>query len=373
MAYENFKWPERFNVVSWFGVGVDVSRSWGEIMTRDTGMKVRVGGEFDTVNRFRWVGPLEVFDMTGGSPGETSQMLMGDRKYATRDGGPFPLRVVWTHSRGNSGFFTRKGSPIKVPQDIKPGTKVCDMLPYVAATRVFDGLLAWAGVSRDDIEWVPVHSSVENWQAVIDGRAELSFSFPTSPTQWDAYNTETSTDWIDLNAEKDPDGAKRFREWDPLVNFGEILPVGVPSAKGKWGTAGINLEITRAGVDPALVYNVAKWFNENYARYTEGHPENQYRTLETLLEGLKHTYMPCHEGLITYLKELGVWTPAHDKRQAENIALVDRYIAEYDKVMTMADAKSVWVSPESPEWVEMWNDYKAKNIPPFILFEDLPD
>ena len=175
-----------------------------------------------------------------------------------------------------------------------------------------------------------------------------------------------------MNAEKDPDGAKRFREWDPLVNFGAILPVGVPSAKGKWGTAGINLEITRANADPGLVYNIAKWFNENYARYTEGHPENQYRTLETLLEGLKHTYMPCHEGLITYLKELGVWTPAHDKRQAENIALVDRYIAEFRKVMTLADEKSIWVSPESPEWVEMWNDYKAKNIPPFILFEDLP-
>ena len=194
-------------------------------------MQVHIGGEYDTVYRFRWIGQLKIFDMTGGSPGETSQMLMADRRYATRDGGPFPLRIVWAHSRGNSGFFTRRGSPIKVPQDIKPGTRICDMTPYVAATRVFDGLLAWAGTDPKDIEWVPVHNSVENWKAVIEGRADLSFSFPTSPTQWDAYNTEVSTDWIDLNAEKDPEGARRFREWDPLVNFGPILPGGVPSAQ----------------------------------------------------------------------------------------------------------------------------------------------
>ncbi len=368
----DYKWPKRFNVISWMGVGVDVSKSWGDIMTKDTGMNVHVAGEFDTVYRFRWIGQLKLMDMTGGSPGETSQMLMADRKYATRDGGPFPLRAVWVHSRGNSGFFTRADSKIKVPQDIKPGTKICNMLPYVAATRVFDGLLAWAGVSRDEIDWVDVHSSVENWQTVTDGKAELSFSFPTSPTMWDAYKSKASTSWIDLNKEKDPEGARRFQEHDPLVDFGLIQEGGVPSSSGKWGTAAINLELTREETDAELVYNIAKWFDNNHDRYCEGHPENRHRTRESLAESLAITYIPCHEGLIKYLKEIGMWSAAHDKRQKENVALIDDYIKGYEDAMWQADRKRIWVSPENDEWQQFWGEYRAKNLQPIRLHEGLP-
>ena len=365
-----FNWPEKLHVISWKGVGEDVSRSWGDLLQADTGMKVHVAGEYDTVDRFRWLGPLRIFDLTAGSPGETSQMLAGDRRYCVRDGGPFPIRAAWVHSKGNSGFFTRGDSKIKKPQDIKPGTRVNNMT-YVAAQRVIDGLLAWAGVTHDDIVWVDVNNSVENYQAVIEGRSDLAFSFPTSPTIAEAEKNPHGLGWIDVNADADPEGARRFREWDPLITFGPIH-TGVASAIGIWGTVAVNFELTHADTDPELVYNVAKWMDENHGRFKDTHLENRFRDRETLLEGLRHTFFPCHEGMIKYLKEIGLWTKGHEVRHAENKDLVDRYAAAYQKCQWDADNKKILVARENEEWVQLWSDYKKANLPEFKLFEDLP-
>jgi len=369
---KNFKWPEKLNIVNWWGVGVDSSRSWGDLLQADIGMKVRVAGEYDTVNRFRWM-RLGLFDLTGGAASETSQMLMADRRYAVRDGGPFQVRAVWVHSKGNAAFFTRGDSRIKTPHDIKPGTRIANMT-YVASTRIVDALLAWAQVDPKDIVWVDVNNSVENYKSVVEGRADLCFSFPTSPTIHEAAKNPYGIDLVQLNAREDPEGAKRFKEVDePLVNFGIIPEGGIEAAVGKWGTEGINLELTHERTDPELVYHLAKWMDENYHRYKDKHAENKFRTREWLMKALERTYIPCHEGLIKYLKELGLWTEAHQRRQKKNVELVTRYCEAYQKVMEEADEKWISVVPENKEWLDLWENYKAANLPPFKLFNNLEE
>jgi len=82
--------------------------------------------------------------------------------------------------------------------------------------------------------------------------------------------------------------------------------------------------------------------------------------------------MPCHEGLVAYLKDLGVWTKAHDIRQKENQELVDRYAAAYQECMRLADEKKIWVARESEEWVNLWQN-RRKFLPEFKAFFDLPE
>lgn len=364
-----FKWPEKLHVMSYRGAGEDVYRSWGDLLKSDTGMKVHVAGENDTVDIYRWLGHLKIVDLTGIAPIEAIHMLMADGRYCVRDGGPFPVRVVWVHSKGSSGFFTRGDSRIKMPHDIKPGTRICRMT-YVSAMRNVDGLLAWAGVSRDDIVWVNVSNAVENYQAVVEGRADLGSSYPSALIMLEAEKNPYGLGWIDLNAEADPEGARRFRKCDPIANFGPVYS-GVKSAIGRWAITGINFEQTRADTDPELVYYLAKWFDKNYPRFKDRNPSNRFRNQETLIEGLRNTFLPCHEGLIAYLKEVGVWTPAHDQRQRENQALVDRYAVAYQECMRRADENKIWVARESQEWVRFWHDCR-KSLPEFKAFYDLP-
>jgi hypothetical protein len=371
-ARQDFKWPEKLRLVSWRGIGEDIYHSWGDLLQADTGMKVHVAGENDTVDLYRWLGHIKLFDLIGVAPIETGHMLMAERRYCVRDGGPFPVRAAWVYSKGSSGFFTRGDSRIKTPHDIKPGTRICKMT-YVTAMRNVDGLLAWAGVSHDDIVWVDVNNSVENYQAVVEGKADLASGFPSGLAMIEAEKSPKGLSWIDLNAEADPEGARRFRDVDPLVNFGPIYN-GVASSIGHWGTTGINFEQTRADTDPELVYHLAKWFDENYPRFKDVNPANRFRNRETLIEGLRHTFLPCHEGLISYLKDLGLWTKAHDARQARNKDLIDRYTAAYQQAIEMADGKRIWVSSKNTEWVEFWENYKQElSLPKIKMFPNLEE
>ena len=367
---DTWQWPAEFRAVNWAGMGVESTKSWAKLIEADTGMHAYVAPEFDTVNRFRWL-KSRLFESTAGNNSETSQMLMADRKYAVRDGGPFPVRAVWSHSKNNAGFFTRGDSLIKTPRDIKPGTRMVHMT-YVASWRIIEGLLAWAGVSREEIDWVDANTSIENYQLVLDGHADVGFSFPNSPTMRQAEKNPHGLGWIDLNAEADPEGAKRFQEVDPLIRFGVIPDAGVASAAGIWGTEGIILELTHAENDPELIYRIAKWLDQNYARYHDLHPDNRFKTREILIEGLKHTFVPCHEGLIRYLKELDLWTPAHEKRQAENVELIQRHVTEYDRAIRLADEAEINVDPQNEKWQQFWLEHKrAQGITPVRLHDDL--
>ena len=89
---KNYQWPEKYHMISWLGTAVDGAHSWADLLAEDTDMKIHIGGDTNTVNRFRWL-RSGLSQQTQGAPSETSQMLMADRKYAVRDGGPFQVRA----------------------------------------------------------------------------------------------------------------------------------------------------------------------------------------------------------------------------------------------------------------------------------------
>ncbi|MFA5315902.1 MAG: TAXI family TRAP transporter solute-binding subunit [Dehalococcoidales bacterium] len=372
---EGYKWPEKLDIISWIPVGVDIAHSWADLLEADTGMKMHIAGEYDTVDRYRWLGRMKLFDITSSGNFETGQAMMAERKYAVRDGGPFRMRTIWTASKGNSGFFLRGDTKIKTPRDIKAGTKIARL--GTVQTERYDGLLAWAEVKPEDIVWVDVKDIKENARVIADGKADLAFSYPTSLVVIEAEKNPHGLRWLDMNADADPEGARRFRQIDPQVTFGPFYS-GVQSGErvasggGIWGITGINFEQTRADVDPSLVYNLAKWFDNNYERFKDKHAFNRFRNRETLIEGLRHTFLPCHEGLIEYLKDIGVWTKAHDIRQKENQELIDRYAAAYQQCMWEADEKKIWVARENDDWIKLWDDYRKANLQEFVPFEDLP-
>jgi hypothetical protein len=373
MAKSHYKWPKEYRILTWLGTAVDGAHSWADLLAADTGMKVRIGGDTNTVNRFRWLGHLGLSQQTIGAPSETSQMVMADRKYAVRDGGPFQVRVLWMQSRGSATYFTRGDSKIKTPYDIKPGTRITDMNPYVAATRVIDGLLAWAQVKHEDIDWVPVYSSDDNIGAVVEGRADLCFSFPISEHIHKASKNPLGLSCVETNSDEDPEGAKRFQEWDPLVSFGPIPNESLACVGGRWGTKGLNLELTNANEDAEQVYNIAKWMDENHGRYKDLARENRFRTRDNLMEALSETFIPVHDGLIAYLKDLGLWTPKHDKRQAKNLDTLTRYVTDYQKLIWAADDVGLEVRPENEKWVAMWENYRDRVLPPLKLWNGLDD
>jgi len=207
----------------------------------------------------------------------------------------------------------------------------------------------------------------------MDGRADLSFGIPTSKVVEEIEQQAPGIRWIELNAETDPAGARRFKELDPIIGFAPILN-GVPSSLGRWGTCGTSLYTTTANTDAALVYNLAKWLDENWDSYKDLHSWNRFMTRELLVREITQTFIPVHEGLISYLDELGIWTAAHQKRQDANVALVDRYCQAYRGALRRADEQAVPVGPQSADWLDIWADCQRKaELPEFKMFLGLDD
>lgn len=370
-----FKWPERFATVGWTGLGVDLLRSWMPVLSEKTGMKTQVIGTPDSVCRFRWL-RFGIADMTAGGTTEVSQMLEGDRRYGKRDSGPFQFRAVWAQSKSNSGFFVRGDSPIKTINDIKPGVRAVDMRGYLASQRILEAFLLWSGKIKDvekEVDWVPAKSSDHKAELVVEGKADVAFAMPSSPSIYKAEKNPHSIRWISLNSQEDPEGARRFLAVDPLIDFMPMFN-GVKTAQGVWGSVGVSLQLMRAETDPEFVYNLAKWLDENWGLIKGTHPWNEWATRTSLMEEIPHTFYPLHDGLIEYLKDIGLWTNAMERRNHNNVELVTRYCKANQEAIEKADANRMWVSSKNPEWLEYWESYKQKlNLPRFKMFLNLEE
>jgi TRAP-type uncharacterized transport system substrate-binding protein len=293
-----------------------------------------------------------------------SSMLEAEGDFATRDGGPWPVRVLWIHDLSNAGFFVRGDSTIKTPGDIKPGTRIATWDMKDSTLRWPRALLKWANIDEKDIIWADMGTTDASVRAVTDGRADIMFFFPISPMMYEAAAAPKGIRYVDLNPEKDSEGVKRFHTVIPGITFAPIT-VGPDGAKGHWGTVTHQLMVTRESSDNEMVYHFSKWMDDNYLKYKDAFSTNVYMTMSNLVEALGLTFVPAHEGLIKLLKEKKLWTEALESRNKSNLALVSTQIKAYQDAIEQASKAGISVAPNNKAWSDFWAKYRTDNkIPP---------
>ena len=365
-----WQWPEIIYLASSGASGMAKYVSWTSHLENEVGIKVRVIPEASGVSRGQMVKQRQMLMMAAGKSAFRNTIEALD-DHAVESGGPFQGRMVWVHALANSGMFVRADSDIYDIYDIKPGVRMSVWSDSVSVMRVPKAILDWAQVPHDQAIFVNSGSYEAAVRAVMDGRADVFWGIPTSSVVYEASSAPHGIRYIGMNAEKDPDGADRFRVTGPMYVFGPIAN-GVSEARGVWGTQGYTLEITSADSDPDLIYNLAKWLHENLDLYQGSYDTNRYMSLEHVEIAASQTYIPLHEGLVRYLKELGIWTPAHEKRQAENIALFTRYVDAYEEAKQMARDREMEISPLNRDWIDLWEDHKQElDIPAIRMFTGL--
>lgn len=352
-----WQWPEKIALISSVGVGQAAVTGYTSEMRKDTGMTIRIVPETNTQLRFKWLQEGRFFSVGEGAS-TVRDVLEARGGYAIRDGGPYQLRIIWAYTLADAGFFVRGDSDIKTIYDIKPGHRFIDLVPVPGYWLWVEAIAAWLGINPDDIIRVPASSSQVANRAISGGQADVIFYFPATPYAMEAAAAPHGIRWLDLPANDDPEGVKRFLEFQPTATFSVMSQS--PEATGVWGINNLAPMMTRAETDPELVYHWAKWLDENYDLYKDNHIWNQYITIDNTMATLETWYLPVHDGLITYLKEKGRWTAAHDARQAQNIELVTRYVEAYQEAINLADDQEILVNPENEEWIELWENYKKQ-------------
>jgi hypothetical protein len=371
---DGYQWPDSINVIGWSGVGINVYNGLIPKLCKATGMRPRIAHTVDSLQRFKYT-KLGLFDLTAGGTTEVSLMLEGIRRFAYRDTGPFPIRTIWVQTKTNSGIVVRGDSYIKDIYDIKPGVRVVDMSGYVAAQHIQEASLAWAGIKdfKNDVVWVPATSSEDKVRLIVEGKADMTNIVCSTVALQAAEKNPYGLRWIDTNEGKDPEGAARYRAQDPLVDFGPMFS-GPPSCIGHYGTVGTSFYVGHERLDPDYVYHLAKWFDENYEEFKDGHPWLKWMTRQTLIDGLQHTFYPVHEGCKRYLKEIGVWTDKHERRNQKSAELIDRYCQANEDAIRAADQKGMFVSAKNPEWITFWENFKKeRGLPKFKMYINLEE
>jgi len=372
-APEEWQWPEKLHIVAAGNSGMVKYVSFLTPMGADVGTQLRVVPEAAGEARTELVAGGSMFMMAVGKS-SLKNSIEAVENWATEEGGPFDVRIVWVHALSASAVFVRGDSDIQTIYDIKPGHKWAVWSMTESVMRVPKGILDWIQVSHDDIHWINSGTSEGSVRAIAEGRADVTWFFPSSAQVYEAATAPHGIRFLDLNSDLDPEGAARFRERGAMYVFGPMTSGtgATPEAIGVWGTIGYKYNVTRAETDEELVYHFAEWLDENYDVYKDNHASNVDMSFDALMISLENTYIPVHEGLRRYLIDKGVWTDAHERRQLQNVGLIDTYVQAYAEAKALANAQGIAIDPSNEDWRQLWAQYKLdQGIPVISMHQSL--
>ena len=358
---EGWQWPDRL-MLGTAGIGEQgyvVGIAWTTPMDKAIPeMTVRVVVQPDMLLRYIWLrnGTIDITTIKqSGKP-----WIRTARENATRDGGPSQMNAFGASGKRDKGWATTPGTGIKTPNDIKPGTRII-YSAYLGPVETHEyalGIIAWAQVDIEDIEWVPSSAKSATHRILMDGRGDMAYAENTAGSMW--YEAEAGPrglSWVNMDYVADPEGAERHAAAHPDVTLAQITN-GVPGAIGVYGMTTMGPLLVMEDKDPELIYNIQKWQDENYDLFKDNHPLAAGMTPGNVMILAETHFIPIHEGAVRYLKEMGLWTSAAEERRQDNVDLIDQYIKAWGDALLDADTKGIEVNPKNKEWVDLWFSYR---------------
>jgi len=362
-AQAAFAWPRNFSVITPV-VGTanhSLAVAWSAKFQAATGTRVAVLPAPNGFARANWlntgegrIGMLQASDYF-----DQMDAIQG---YASEASGPHDTRVAHMNMVTPWGFVTRGDTAIKSFDDVGPGTKIALAKSSSFLVVAVEALLAYRGLKPSDVNLIEVGSFGANTAVLAEGRVDLSFTSPISGPSYQAEANPAGLRWLPLPArEKNPQAYDRYRR---------IMSGYVPRVTASGVKSSINVPMdhayqcnhVRADEDPAFVYHLIKWLDENHDSYKNDFTHAHLMTVASLVEFLeKGALQPIHEGTIRYLTEKQLWKPAFQARQDKLLALARRRVDGFKAAVAAAKSAGLRIDPGNADWVKSWADYRAKN------------
>lgn len=242
--------------------------------------------------------------------------LMGSGVFNADDWGPQPLRLVFACPQGAiAGMMVRGDSGIKTLADLK-GRKVAIIPGSPASRALHEGYLAFAGLTLDDVKVVNVSSWGSAWKAVIDGSADTAHCLVASSKAVELAASPHGIHWLPAPAQ-DKAGWNRLNHFCPYLRpYKAVKGAGVSENNPAIIASYYYGLVCYPDLDEDVVYKLTKGIYNGYDIYSPMHPSLKLWTRESAL-ATDRFLSPYHPGAVKFFKEIGVWTTAHEKRQAE--------------------------------------------------------
>ena len=275
--------------------------------------------------------------------------LEGMAEFAINKIGPVELRTVMGNTMGLT-MVTSETSGIKRPADMK-GKKI----PYIPGDSSVgyktSGLIAFAGLSWDDVTPVPYPAWVESVKGLIAGSCDAAQqAIPPSSVIYELAASPRGV-YYPLYPHDDEAGWARLREWAPWCFPYKIKASDLVGMEGDEmlevvGYISPSL-VTLASTSAEEVYELVKTLDETYGVYKDSLPEMKGWALEKA--ALPPLSAPVHEGVVKYLKEKGLWQDEHERWNQELVERNRKLIELWKTVLEesksqQGDFEEFWVA-----------------------------
>ncbi|MBX9973616.1 TAXI family TRAP transporter solute-binding subunit [Cytobacillus firmus] len=319
------------------------------VLTENNGSQIRMLPSASGVGRML---PLKNQQASVGKLGDEIQFSFeGIKEFTDQDWGPQDVRAYWAPI-SQFGFAVREDSDIKSIADLK-GKKIPMITGNASVNIKNEAILAFAGLSLDDVEIVNLTSYAGQGDALIQGQIDVAGINPTASSMFEA-DSMGGIRWLEM----DPDDSEGWKRVEETASW--LIPYTTDGGAGMDGDTNVMghgyLIGGYANQDPNYIYELLKSMDENFDQYKDALPNLALYSKDEVLTEPRG--IPFHEGTIKFLEEKGLWD---DEKQAKNDALIERFgkLQEaWDQ--TVKEAKKEGISED--DFQEFWLEKKTELV-----------
>ena len=279
----------------------------------------------------------------------------GSYDFAAYSWGPQDLRAILGRPT-SFPLITTKDSGIKKVEDVK-GRKVSWVVGNPSLNIKMTAILAFAGLTWNDVEKVTFPGYADSLKALIQGNVEVAVGSTTASV---LYELETSVKGV-YYPELPPENKEGWARLRKIIPFGfpykENIGAGIEKDKPLW-LLGYKYPVVtvRSDEDANFVYNFTKAMDETFSIYKDA--ASSMATWEISQSGAAPMDVPFHEGAIRYLKEKGIWNSESEEWQKERVAQTEMFKKEWVKAVEYAKSRNMDQKAFSEYWMNKLDELK---------------
>lgn len=275
--------------------------------------------------------------------------------FEVQEWGPQDLRIV-AGRPSTFGMAIATDSGIKTIADIR-GKRVPRIKANPSINIKVEAMLAFAGLTWDDVEVVEVPSYGAALRAVVDGQADVAGTTPTAATLYELEGSSRGLSWAPLPK----DNAEGWEAVTQVASF--FAPTTATSGAGISEENPAEIFAVRypmitvyAEADEEEIYNFIKALDASFEIYKGATSAMPYWAMDKA--GTTPQDAPFHPGAIRYLKEIGVWTDGDQAWNDARLARMEKVNAAWEDAMEAALDQNV----SSADWPAFWQEHRAKSL-----------
>lgn len=274
-------------------------------------------------------------------------------EFCTPELGPQDVRTLMGRPSSYAIAVTKK-SGIKTAQDLK-GKRLAYAEANTSVNVKNDAILAFGGLTLDDVELVRVASYGASLKALVEGRADAAGASPSAATMFELESSPNGLGWVPMPAD-DAEGWARAAAAVPFVEpIMETVGAGM-SEDNPVPILGYRYPMltVRGDADPDWAYAMVKAVDGSFDVFKDA---SKVMTRWSVKEaGTPPMDAALHEGAIRYYKELGQWG---DEQQAWQDSMLERHTKLLEAWQQLIGSDAAKAADEDG-LRELWDEERKK-------------